>query len=43
MDLVRIPMDRDYKKMMLWLAAALFASIAAALIIVEIVIRKYGN
>ena len=35
-------MDPYYKKMMLWLAAAFVASIAAALIIVELVIRKYG-
>lgn len=37
-----MPMDREYKKMMLWLAAAFIASIVAALIIVEIVMRKYG-
>ncbi len=35
-------MDPYYKKMMLWLAAAFVASIAAALIIVELVTRKYG-
>jgi hypothetical protein len=31
--------DPYYKKMMLWLAAAFVASIAAALIIVELVLR----
>jgi signal peptidase I len=36
-------MDPYYKKMMLWLAAALFASIAAAFIIVEFVVRTYGS
>jgi hypothetical protein len=36
-------MDPYYKKMMLWLAAALFASIAAAFLVVELVIRKYGS
>jgi hypothetical protein len=36
-------MDPYYKKMMLWLAAALFASIGAAFILVEYVIRKYGS
>jgi hypothetical protein len=36
-------MDPYYKKMMLWLAAALFASIAAAFIIVDYVMRKYGS
>jgi uncharacterized protein involved in exopolysaccharide biosynthesis len=35
-------MDPYYKKMMLWLAAAFVASIAAALVIVELVIRRYG-
>jgi tetrahydromethanopterin S-methyltransferase subunit D len=35
-------MDPDYKKMMLWVAAALVASIVAAVIIVELVIRRYG-
>jgi hypothetical protein len=35
--------DSDYKKMMLWLAAALIGSVAAALVIVEIVLRKYGQ
>ena len=34
--------DDDYKKMMTWVAIALVASIIAALVIVEIVIRKYG-
>ena len=36
-------MDPQYKKMMLWLAAAFFATIAAALVIVELVIRRYGS
>jgi hypothetical protein len=35
-------MDRYYKRMMTWLAVALVASIVAALIIVEIVVRRYG-
>lgn len=35
-------MDAEYKKMMLWLAAAFIGSILAALVIVEIVVRKYG-
>jgi hypothetical protein len=35
-------MDPYYKKMMLWLAAAFVASIVAALVIVEIVIRRFG-
>jgi hypothetical protein len=36
-------MDAEYKKMMLWVTAALIGSIAAALVIVEIVMRKYGQ
>jgi hypothetical protein len=36
-------MDPEYKKMMLWVAVALAGSIVAALIIVELVIRKYGS
>lgn len=36
-------MDRDYKRMMTWVAVALVASVVAALIIVEIVVRKYGS
>ncbi len=36
-------MDPYYKKMMLWLAAALIASLLAAFVIVELVIRKYGS
>ena len=36
-------MDRDYKRMMMWVAIALVASVVAAIIIVEIVIRKYGS
>jgi len=35
-------MDPYYRKMMLWLAAAFVASIVAAIIIVELVIRRYG-
>lgn len=35
-------MDPYYKKMMLWLAAAFVASVVAALVIVELVMRKYG-
>jgi hypothetical protein len=34
--------DPYYKKMMLWLAAAFVATIAAALVIVELVMRKFG-
>jgi hypothetical protein len=35
--------DPQYKKMMLWLAAAFIASVVAALIIVEMVMRYYGE
>jgi hypothetical protein len=35
-------MDAEYKKMMTWVAIALAVSVIAALVIVEIVIRKYG-
>jgi hypothetical protein len=35
--------DPEYKKMMLWLAAAFIASVVAALIIVEIVMRYYAE
>jgi len=35
-------MDPYYRKMMLWLAAAFVASVVAALIIVEIVMRRYA-
>ena len=35
--------DREYKTMMIWVAVALVASVVAALIIVEIVVRKYGS
>jgi hypothetical protein len=35
-------MDREYKKMMTWVAIALVASIVAAIVIVELVIRRYG-
>jgi len=36
-------MDDDYKKMMTWVGIALVAAIVAALVIVELVIRKYGG
>ena len=36
-------MDPQYRKMMLWLAAAFIASVAAAFIIVEIVMRYYAE
>jgi len=35
--------DRDYKKLMLWLAAAFIASVVAAVIIVELVMRHYAE
>ena len=35
-------MDKEYKKMMTWVAIALAASVIAALVIVEMVMRKYG-
>ena len=35
-------MDPEYKKMMTWVAIALVVSVVAALVIVEIVMRKYG-
>ena len=35
-------MDPYYRKMMLWLAAAFVASIAAAFVIVEIVMKRYA-
>ena len=35
-------MDPYYRKMRLWLAAAFVASVAAAIIVVEIVMRKFG-
>jgi hypothetical protein len=35
-------MDPYYKKMMLWLAAVFVASVVAAFVIVELVMRKYG-
>jgi hypothetical protein len=35
-------MDPYYKKMMLWLAAAFVATVIAAFIIVELVVRRYG-
>jgi hypothetical protein len=36
-------MDGDYKKMMTWVAIALAVSIIAALVIVQIVMLKYGS
>jgi hypothetical protein len=36
-------MDQEYRKMMTWVAVTLILSVVAALIIVEIVIRKYGT
>jgi hypothetical protein len=33
----------EYTKMMTWVAVALAASVIAALVIVEIVIRRYGS
>jgi hypothetical protein len=36
-------MDPYYRKMMLWLAAAFVASVAAAIVIVEIVMRRYAE
>jgi hypothetical protein len=36
-------MDPEYKKMMLWVALALAGSIVAALVIVELVTRRYGS
>ena len=35
-------MDREYRRMMTWVAIALVASVIAAVIIVEVVMRKYG-
>ena len=35
-------MDREYKKMMTWVAIALAASLIAAAIMVTLVIRRYG-
>ena len=36
-------MDPEYKKMMLWLAAAFIASVVAAFIIAEIVTRYFAE
>ena len=36
-------MDPEYRKMMFWLAAAFVASVTAAFVIVEIVMRYYGE
>ena len=35
-------MDSEYRKMMTWVAIAFVASVIAALVIVEVVMRKYG-
>lgn len=35
-------MDREYRKMMTWVAIALAGSVIAALVIVELVLRRYG-
>jgi hypothetical protein len=35
--------DSDYRKMMTWVAVALVASVAAALVIVYFVVRAYGQ
>ncbi len=35
-------MDDEYRKMMTWVGIALVASVIAALVIVELVIRRYG-
>jgi len=34
--------DPEYKKMMLWVGIALVVTVIAALIIVEVVISRYG-
>lgn len=34
--------DDEYRKMMTWVAIAFVLSVVAALVIVEVVIRKYG-
>ena len=38
-----MPVDRDYKKIMLWLAAAFVATVAAAFVIVEMVMRYFAE
>ena len=35
-------MDPYYRKMMIWLAVAFVAVVVAALIIVDVMMRKYG-
>jgi hypothetical protein len=35
-------MDKEYKKMMTWVAIAFAASVIAALIVVEMVMRTYA-
>ena len=35
-------MDPEYKKMMTWVAIALAASVIAALVVVQLVMRHYG-
>jgi len=34
--------DPDYRRMMTWVAIALVGTVIAALVIVEIVMRRYG-
>jgi uncharacterized membrane protein len=38
----KVAADPEYRKMMTWVAIALVVSVIAALVIVELVIRKYG-
>jgi hypothetical protein len=38
-----VAMDPEYKKMMVWLTIAFVGSVAAAFVIVEIVMRTYGQ
>jgi len=39
----RLILDDEYRKMMTWVAIALVASILAAFVIVEIVMRRWGG
>jgi hypothetical protein len=36
-------MDREYKKMMTWVAIALVASLIAAFLMVQYVVHRYGR
>ena len=36
-------MESEYRKMMTWVAIAFVVSVVAALIVVEVVIRRYGQ